>query len=104
MTEYLSMIPEGIFETMFLLEFMFYTHIYYLVHIARFYIIFLSKRSLTFPLWMLSLILFFSDIVAMCMLTDNIYDYYIVSQGKTTIPSMDDGEEGQLTDVSVIFS
>jgi hypothetical protein len=27
-------------------------------------------------------------------------DYYIVSQGKTTIPSVDDGEEMGFTDVS----
>lgn len=26
-------------------------------------------------------------------------DYHIVSQGKTTIPSVDDGEEMELTDV-----
>lgn len=26
-------------------------------------------------------------------------DYYVVSQGKTTIPNVDDGEEFQLTDV-----
>lgn len=37
---------------------------------------------------------------AMCNLSDNIYDYYNVSQGKITIPSMDDGEEFALTDVS----
>lgn len=37
----------------------------------------------------------------MCSLTDNIYDYYNVSQGKVTIPNMDDGEEFALTDVSV---
>lgn len=36
-----------------------------------------------------------------CMLSNNIHDYYFVSQGKTTIPSMDDGEECNLTDVSV---
>lgn len=36
----------------------------------------------------------------MCFLSDNIYDYYNVSQGKITIPSMDDGEEFSLTDVS----
>jgi hypothetical protein len=36
----------------------------------------------------------------MCCLTDNIYDYYNVSQGKITIPNVDDGEEFQLTDVS----
>ncbi|XP_014298368.1 myosin heavy chain, muscle isoform X7 [Microplitis demolitor] len=34
----------------------------------------------------------------MCFLTNNIYDYYNVSQGKITIPGMDDGEECQLTD------
>lgn len=35
-----------------------------------------------------------------CMLSNDIHDYYFVSQGKTTIPSMDDGEECMLTDVS----
>lgn len=35
-----------------------------------------------------------------CILSDNIYDYYNVSQGKVTIPSMDDSEEFTLTDVS----
>jgi len=35
----------------------------------------------------------------MCMLSQDIHDYYYVSQGKTTIPGMDDGEEFQLTDV-----
>ena len=34
------------------------------------------------------------------MLSNDIYDYYNVSQGKITIPNMDDGEECQLTDVS----
>lgn len=34
------------------------------------------------------------------MLSDNIYDYYNVSQGKVTVPNMDDGEEFQLADVS----
>ncbi|XP_046620908.1 myosin heavy chain, muscle isoform X15 [Neodiprion virginianus] len=34
----------------------------------------------------------------MCFLSDNIYDYYNVSQGKISIPGMDDGEECQLTD------
>lgn len=38
--------------------------------------------------------------LAMCFLSDNIYDYYNVSQGKITIPSMDDGEEFVATDVS----
>jgi hypothetical protein len=35
-----------------------------------------------------------------CMLSNNITDYYVVSQGKTTIPGVDDGEECELTDVS----
>lgn len=39
----------------------------------------------------------------MCMLSNDIYDYYIVSQGKTTIPNVDDGEECTLTDVSSAF-
>ncbi|KAK2581044.1 hypothetical protein KPH14_006089 [Odynerus spinipes] len=34
----------------------------------------------------------------MCCLSDNVHDYYFVSQGKTTIPNVDDGEECQLTD------
>ncbi|KPU73395.1 uncharacterized protein Dana_GF15360, isoform K [Drosophila ananassae] len=33
-----------------------------------------------------------------CLLTDNIYDYHIVSQGKVTVPSIDDAEEFSLTD------
>lgn len=36
----------------------------------------------------------------MCLLSNDVYDYYIVSQGKTTIPNVDDGEECTLTDVS----
>jgi len=32
-------------------------------------------------------------------LTDNIYDYHIVSQGKVTVASIDDAEEFSLTDV-----
>ncbi|XP_063384153.1 myosin heavy chain, muscle isoform X5 [Cydia fagiglandana] len=35
---------------------------------------------------------------AKCFLSNDIYDYYNVSQGKITIPNMDDGEECQLTD------
>ncbi|KAG5675242.1 hypothetical protein PVAND_005159 [Polypedilum vanderplanki] len=34
----------------------------------------------------------------MCILSNNIMDYHIVSQGKTTIPNVDDGEECELTD------
>lgn len=33
------------------------------------------------------------------MLSNNIMDYHVVSQGKTTIPGLDDGEESELTDV-----
>ena len=36
----------------------------------------------------------------MCILSNNIYDYVNVSQGKITIPNVDDGEECLLTDVS----
>lgn len=36
----------------------------------------------------------------MCQLSNDIYDYHAVSQGKITIPNIDDGEEGMLTDVS----
>lgn len=36
----------------------------------------------------------------MCLLTNDVYDYNIISQGKTTIPNVDDGEECTLTDVS----
>lgn len=35
----------------------------------------------------------------MCNLSNNIMDYYFVSQGKTTIPNVDDGEELLMTDV-----
>ena len=34
-----------------------------------------------------------------CLLSNNIMDYHIVSQGKTTIPSVDDAEEMTFTDV-----
>lgn len=39
----------------------------------------------------------------MCMLSNNIHDYHYISQGKTTIPNVDDGEELQLTDVRIIM-
>lgn len=35
----------------------------------------------------------------MCNLSNDILDYHVVSQGKTTIPNVDDGEEFVLTDV-----
>ncbi|KAL0119527.1 hypothetical protein PUN28_007766 [Cardiocondyla obscurior] len=34
----------------------------------------------------------------MCLLSNNITDYYFVSQGKTTIPGLDDGDELVVTD------
>ncbi|KPI99350.1 Myosin heavy chain, muscle [Papilio xuthus] len=37
----------------------------------------------------------------MCLLSNDVYDYHIVSQGKTTIPNVDDGEECLLTDVTI---
>lgn len=36
----------------------------------------------------------------MLLLSNNVHDYYFVSQGKTTIPGLDDGEELLVTDVS----
>lgn len=33
------------------------------------------------------------------LLSNNVHDYRIVSQGKTTIPNVDDGEEFEMTDV-----
>lgn len=36
----------------------------------------------------------------MCLLSNNVYDYVFVSQGKITIAGVDDGEECTLTDVS----
>lgn len=44
-------------------------------------------------------VLFWSPI-EMLLLSNNIHDYYFVSQGKTTIPGLDDGEELLITDVS----
>lgn len=34
-------------------------------------------------------------------MSNNVYDYVFVSQGKVTIPNVDDGEECTLTDVSL---
>ena len=36
----------------------------------------------------------------MCSLSNDIYDYHFVSQGKTTIPGVDDAEEMFICDVS----
>ncbi|KAG5323672.1 MYSA protein, partial [Pseudoatta argentina] len=37
-----------------------------------------------------------------CLLSNNVNDYYFVSQGKTTIPNVDDGEECLLTDTQLL--
>lgn len=41
--------------------------------------------------------------VEKCLLSDNIYDYVNVSQGKITIANVDDGEECTWTDVSSLI-
>merc|ERR1719220_2626998 len=41
---------------------------------------------------------FVPDMKAKCLLTDDIYDYSYVSQGKTTVASIDDNEELEYTD------
>merc|ERR1712088_298910 len=40
---------------------------------------------------------FVADMKAKCLLTDDIYDYQYVSQGKTTVASIDDNEELEYT-------
>ncbi len=41
---------------------------------------------------------FVPDMKAKCCLSDDVYDYTYVSQGKTTVPSIDDNEELEYTD------
>merc|ERR1712012_951316 len=41
---------------------------------------------------------FVADLKPKCFLTDDIYDYTFVSQGKTTVQSIDDNEELEFTD------
>jgi len=41
---------------------------------------------------------FVADMKAKCLLTDDIYDYSYVSQGKVTVASIDDNEELEFTD------
>lgn len=43
-----------------------------------------------------------SLLLDMCFLTGTIMDYHNVSQGKTSIPGVDDGEECELMDVREI--
>lgn len=45
-------------------------------------------------------VFYFFENVEKCLLSNKISDYYFVSQGKTTIPGLDDGEEMLITDVS----
>jgi len=40
------------------------------------------------------------EIKPLCMLSDNIYDYHYVSQGKVTVASIDDGEDMEFADVA----
>ncbi|CAG2057217.1 unnamed protein product, partial [Timema podura] len=42
-----------------------------------------------------------SNLKEMCLLSDNVSDYYFVAQGKTSIPGVDDNEECSLTDVKM---
>lgn len=37
----------------------------------------------------------------MCLLSNDIYDYHYVSQGKVTVPSIDDKEDMQFCHVSI---
>merc|ERR1712241_553720 len=41
---------------------------------------------------------YMAELKANCLLTDDIYDYFFVSQGKVTVASIDDNEELQMTD------
>ena len=38
------------------------------------------------------------DLKAKCLLTDNIFDYWYVSQGKLTVPPIDDKEDMMFVD------
>ena len=37
------------------------------------------------------------DLKAKCLLSNDIYDYHYVSQGKTSVPSIDDNEDLEFT-------
>lgn len=39
--------------------------------------------------------------IEMCMLSNRIEEYYFISQGKTRIPGVNDGDEFEVTDVSI---
>ena len=40
----------------------------------------------------------------MMLITNNPFDYQYISQGQTTVASIDDGDELQATDVSAILN
>lgn len=42
----------------------------------------------------------YNFVVDYCILTSRISDYPLISQGKTRIPGVNDGEDFELTDVS----
>lgn len=50
------------------------------------------------PIWINRLL---CDYLEYCLLSKNIHDYRIVSQGKTTIAGVDDGEGFEETDVRI---
>jgi hypothetical protein len=47
-----------------------------------------------------SFTIFMNPYTEICFLSQDVNDYPMQSQGKTSIPGVDDGEEGFLTDVS----
>ena len=49
---------------------------------------------------MIELISTYELYIEKLLLSNDIHDYYFVSQGKTDIPNVDDAEEMRLTDVS----
>lgn len=60
-----------------------------------------TSPGMTHSPWTHVSILVLSTPTEKCFLSDNIYDYFNVSQGKITVPGIDDGEESQLADVSL---
>lgn len=87
--EWTDLLQEAPMERTFFLTFQHSRSLFYLVCYIRFCLHVYSRLFLIYT--------------AACFLSDNIYDYYNVSQGKITIPGMDDGEEFALTDVRSSF-
>lgn len=48
-------------------------------------------------------VVYYYSNIDMLLLSNNIRDYHFVSQGKTSIPGLDDGEELLATDVSPLI-